>query len=140
MSPSSHDSPQKLNSHSMDTIVDVESLSMPPTRPNGYNLAREATPSFGNAGLVTGEVPRSPFVIIPLVDAPTSLPLNGFHENVETNHIKPKALQSIEVVPEVAPRVDEFSFGGVVNRETDLQTLIWQESILKPHLKSVNSV
>ena len=129
MSPSSLDSPQKLNlAHSFDFE--------PAVRLNGHEGTREATPAISSSSVTrASSEPQSQAVSAPAIDAVSILPLNGIHHDKPLSSLNHLPLQSIETATTAVVLKDEYSFGGIVNRETDLQAIMWQETVLKPHLK-----
>ena len=130
MSPSSLDSPQKLNlAHSFDFE--------PAVRLNGHEGTREATPAISSSSVTrASSEPQSQAISAPAIDAISTLPLNGIHHDKPLSSLNHLPLQSVETAtPTAVVLKDEYTFGGIVNRETDLQAIMWQETVLKPHLK-----
>lgn len=125
-SPSSHDSPMKMDhSLSMD-VVDSQ------TPLNGLSRTHDDSPmsftleiSQRNGGLSQQFQPASSDISTPTA--------NGIHHE----HSQPIATSSSKLPRPVIVLQDEYSFGGIVNRETDIQALSWKEAFLKPDFKNV---
>jgi len=87
----------------------------------------QASKSFLNQPTVTQTPPSAETQMVNGVHEPPPIPATGLLQSFEA----PKAVIEVK---------DEYAFGGIVNRETDIQVLAWQENILKSHLKSVSEV
>lgn len=111
--------------------IDVEGIGKPNGVLTPHDLSAKADPAMKSF------LSRDSLSLasLPLDGNGESQEVNGFHDHVVKP--TPAGLPSFEAPKTVVVLKDEYSFGGIVNRETDLLALSWQENVLKSQLKTV---